>query len=185
MAIVAADETTTFVPEVGSRSAPLRAYPGLDEHVRSADPKLVSVISDALRRSPTFDRLVTTLNSSDVVAYLDLSWKMPTGLQGYLAHKVLSTGGRRYIHIVLDATLDHDELIAIIAHELQHAVEVALASDVNSDKAIRKLFERLDSGEGRFGTTETSSAREIHDIVLRELHVPRSIRPSAANVGGQ
>jgi len=155
-------------------------YPGLDEHVRSADPKVVAVIREALRQSATFDGLVATLNNSDVVVYVNLSWKMPTGILGYLPHQVSVSGGRRYLRIVVDATLARDELTATMAHELEHAVEVARASDATSNDAIRTLFKRLDSGEGAYGTAETSSAREIHDIVLREIRVQRSMRFSFA-----
>jgi len=158
------------------RPATIRQYPSDDEHVRSAQPKVVAVIRDGLSRSRAFEELITTLDSSDVVAYVELASKMPTGLDGYLAHWVLPAGERRYVRIFIDFELDHDRLIETIAHELQHAIEVAKAPDVNSDEGMRKLFYRLDSGGCRRGCTETAAAVAIQKIVSRELRAQRRVQ---------
>jgi hypothetical protein len=169
-------------PAIDAQPATFRRYPGLDEHVRSAQPQVVSVIRDGLSRSATFASLLTTLNESDVVAYVEALWKMPPGLEGYLNHEVLASGGRRYVRIMVDIQLGHDRLIKIIAHELQHAVEVAQAADVRSDEDVRKLFERLDSGQCRRRCTETDSALDVQRSVWTELQAHRRA-PSPAERG--
>jgi hypothetical protein len=147
-----------------------------DEHVRSPQAVVAALLRDGTERSETFSRLVAALNGSDVVAYIGSSVRMPTGLDGYLAHHVIVAGNRRYLRILVNAGLGRDRLLAIIAHELQHAVEVAQAPEVQSDAAVRALFQRLDSGRCVYRCTETDEAIHIQEAVLRELLASRDRR---------
>jgi hypothetical protein len=164
---------TTRLTTDGSAAVP-------DEHVRSAQPAVASLIREGIHRSATFARLVEILNGSDVVAYIELRWRMPTGLDGYFAHWVAAAGGRRYVCIFVNTEFSaaHDQLIALMGHELQHAVEVAQAPDVESSEAVRDLFKRLDSGLCRYGCAETVAAIEIQASVDRELRADRSVARS-------
>jgi hypothetical protein len=159
--------------DVDNQPATFRLYLTMDEHVRSPQPQVVSAIRDGQIRSVTFAGLMAALNDSDVVAYVEGLWKMPPGLEGYLNHEVFAAGGRRYLRIMVDIQLGHDRLIKIIAHELQHALEVAQAADVRSDEDVRKLFERLDSGRCRRRCTETDAALDVQQSVWTELRAHR------------
>ena len=156
------------------RHASVPQYPRDDEHVRSAQSRVVAAIRDALSRSPTFGRLLTTLDGSDVVVYVELARKMPTGMDGYFAHWVVLSGGYRYVHIFVDFELAQNRLIETIAHELQHAIEFAQAPDVRTNDAMRELFQRLDSGRCVRGCTETDAAIAIQKAVARELRAQHS-----------
>jgi len=177
-AALAAEEPSALGPSTDCGPAIVRRYPRNDEHVRSAQPKVVALISDGLSRSQTFRDLMTMLDSSDVVAYVELASKMPTGLEGYVPHWLLTSGGLRYARIFVDYELAHDRLIQVIAHELQHAVELAKAPDVRSNDDMRKLFQRLDSGACRTGCTETDAALDVQQAVGRELRGQRRVRDS-------
>jgi hypothetical protein len=165
------------------RTRTARQYPRLDEHVRSAQPEVVTRIRDGLGRSATFNELMAFLDGSDVVAYVELGYRMPSGLEGYLAHSVLASGGRRYLRIFVDIGLQHDRSIEIIAHELQHATEVAIARDVKSDGDMQKLFKRLDSGRCQRRCAETDAAVDVQRTVSRELRGQRGIVPAIAVEG--
>lgn len=52
--------------------------------------------------------------------------------------------GRRYLRIVLsEASNADDEAIAIIGHELQHAVEVATDPGIEEAADIKELYRRI------------------------------------------
>src|SRR5215831_17159555 len=93
-------------------------------HVRASEPKIAALIEAGLARSATFRRLVESLDQSDVIVYIDPKLTRQS-LGAYLAHNVVVSGGVRYLHIAIDAHGAEGRLVPLLAHELQHAVEVA------------------------------------------------------------
>jgi hypothetical protein len=157
-------------------SSMVRQTKATDEHVRSPQAVVTTLLREGAERSGTFSALVEMLNGSDVVAYVESSLQLRTGLDGYLTQRVIVAGNRRYLHILVNAELRRDRLLAIIAHELQHAVEVAQTPAAQSDEAVRALFQQLDSGRCAPRCTETDEAMNIQAAVLRELIASRHRR---------
>ena len=153
---------------VGLLSAAAPAW-SADEHVRSSDPLVLASIEDGKARSTTFSGLVARLTASDVVVYVEPRLRLPAGLVGYLDHRVTATGDRRYLWIVVDAMLEHDRLIAIIAHELQHAVEVAGVPDARSAAAIDGVFRSRTCVRPPTNCGETEAALRVQETVSAEL----------------
>jgi hypothetical protein len=62
-------------------------------------------------------------------------------------------------------------MIAILAHELQHAIEVAQAPEVRDSVDIERMFSALALTFGCGGTTcyETQAAKDVERIVSQEL----------------
>lgn len=81
---------------------------------------------------------------------------------------VTSRGGYRYARITLNGDLPTRARSAILAHELQHACEIA-ASDANDLASLKRLFER--EGHRAGGYYETRLAVETERNVLRELRM--------------
>jgi hypothetical protein len=70
-----------------------------------------------------------------------------------------ATGGTRTIRILINPKLTMDRVIAMIAHELQHAVEIIRSGAANQDEVMR-LYRRIAIGEcakGRSDRCETRS----------------------------
>ena len=127
-------------------AAPVSAYPintaaadPLRPHVRGLSPKMKELIELAKRRSATFKSLVETLEQSDVVVYLENTKALPSGLDGRLMF-LTKAGGVRYLHAQVTASLNAEELIAVVAHELQHAVEVAAHPEVRDAATLGSLY---------------------------------------------
>jgi hypothetical protein len=61
--------------------------------------------------------------------------------------------------------------VPLLAHELQHAVEVAQAPEVRDTRSVEQLFERLAITFGCGGTTcsETQAAKDVETKVSMEL----------------
>lgn len=155
------------------RSAVATAPPAWStpEHVRSADHSLLALMDAGIMRSTTLRDLVARLNASDVVVYIKRGLRLRSGLAGYLDHGIVAAGPFRYMTIVVDGGLGTDRLIGVIAHELQHAAEIAEASEARSAAAVDALFRHLDSGKCvRLSTCmETDAAVRVQESVAGDL----------------
>jgi hypothetical protein len=142
-------------------------------HVRTADARIAALIDVGLARSATFRQLVDTLNASDVIVYVDTKQTRPM-LRGYLAHTMSSAGSVRYLRVSIRTRGADQWLVAVLAHELQHAVEVAEHREVRDADALGRLFDRLSS---RFlcsqACVETRAAMSIQATVEDELRTRR------------
>ena len=97
--------------------------------VRALDPVLTSLVADGVRRSYTFARLLETIEEMDLIVYIVPNAQMPRTLAGRLM-VVPAAHDQRYVRIEVAPQGTTEETIATIAHELQHAMEVALAPEV-------------------------------------------------------
>jgi hypothetical protein len=77
-------------------------------------------------------------------------------------------GGQRYLRIRVRLDLVQPQLIALIGHELQHAVEIAFASSVVDAASMEGLYRRIGFARGTH-RHETVGAQEAEDRILREL----------------
>jgi hypothetical protein len=82
------------------------------------------LIRDGLRESPSLQTLVHRLEHSDVVVYVECDARMQSRVAGRLLF-VSAVGGLRYVVVRLARLPSRAQQIGILAHELQHAVEIA------------------------------------------------------------
>src|SRR5215831_286714 len=143
-------------------------------HVRTTEPLVRSLIERGLTRSETFRRLVNTLEQSDVIVYIDPQITRQT-LGAYLSHNVVSAGGRRYLHIAVELHGGDIRLVSLLAHELQHAVEVSQDPNARDSEGVDRLFGRLAStrGCGISNCEETEAALNVQAAVDAELKAAR------------
>jgi hypothetical protein len=139
-------------------------------HVRTVDSKILALIDAGISGSATFRGLIATLNESDVIVYIAPNLSRHT-LGGYLAHNIVSRGQFRYVRIAIDITGSEDRLISVLAHELQHAIEVAQAPDARDAQSVERLFSQLAVAFGcdRSNCFETKAAKDVQSIVKEEL----------------
>ena len=69
-------------------------------------------------------RLVTALHQTDVIVYVEPTFGLPEDMAGRLLFSAVA-GNQRYLRIQVRATVQGDQLISLIGHELKHALEVA------------------------------------------------------------
>jgi hypothetical protein len=145
-------------------------------HIRSADPRLISQVADGSRRSPTLRALVEILDSSDVFVYVEAGKRMGGG---YLQFAEATPYGR-YVRVTVDLHLDGPQLIAVIAHELRHAVEIAAAAEVVDRWSLEAFYERIGTRRarcsGRPTCYETAAAENTAAVVFKEI-CGRSVPP--------
>jgi uncharacterized protein YbjT (DUF2867 family) len=139
-------------------------------HVRTTNGYLQRLLRTGAGHSYTFRSLLARLERSDVIVYVEPGVTLPRHLSGRL-QLVTSSSRQRYVRaeVTMDAT--PNEIIALIAHELQHATELAAAPDVRDESSFGRLFQRI----GHRGATdfefETWAALDIGRAVKKELNV--------------
>ena len=128
-----------------------------------------TLIDQGLQRSATFRDLHTGLDRSNVVVYVRFS-RCSGGVPSCLLWASADTDARRVLIKIDSFGRSPDELTVLLAHELQHATEVA------SDSAIRDLasFQKSFASRGwkHAAGFETAEAREISKRVAAELRRP-------------
>lgn len=146
-------------------------------HVRATEPRTLALIASGQSRSPTFRQLVDTLNASDVILYVEPK-RTRQALGGYLLHDIMTAGAFRYVHAAIDTTGADGRLIPLLAHELQHAIEVAQVPEVRDARSLEEMFGRSALQFGCGGTTcyETQAATNIEYAVGEELRLTTHTR---------
>jgi hypothetical protein len=163
------------VVAVTATAGPPAALAGADRldrsvgrHVRSTQPRTEQLLDFGARRSATFAALRATLEASDVIVYVQTVGDLRPSLNGRLIF--LATSERyRYLRIDVRNSLPTTDLLAAIAHELQHAVEVAGSIDVRDAKSMGSFYERIGVSRGTRTSFDTHAARETGARVKSEL----------------
>ncbi len=138
--------------------------------IRPADARAALILRLGLERSAILRQLVDDIEGGEVIVYVVLNGDMPDRLAGSL--NFAGEGGRyRYLRVALNADLPADQIVASLAHELQHVREVMAAPEVRDDASLRSLYRRIGQEShvaGKLGW-ETNEARAISMDVRREL----------------
>ena len=139
--------------------------------IRSHHLRILNAIDDAGRRSATFRNLVERLNRSDVIVYIESGRCGTAQVMSCIA--VASTAGSyRYLRVTIDTNHSFQLITSEIAHELQHAVEIADAPDVVDGATLRALFRRIGATSAGRDIYETTNARAVAARVSLELSTP-------------
>lgn len=140
-------------------------------HVRTANATLQATIDAARAQSPTFAALLDRLDRTDVVVYLEFASRpLPRGQRGHL-HFVTAVGNHRFLRVRLPTQLSRLELMASIAHELWHAIEIGEDRDVRCEHTMRQLYLRIGEERDR-NEFETKKAILAGQAVRAEILAP-------------
>jgi hypothetical protein len=148
--------------------------------VRPLDRWAEETLDRGLERSALIRSLVDLLEQSDLIVHVQTVTTLPPGTAGQLRFSG-DVGLCRYARVQLQRSLPPDERAAILAHELQHALEVA-QSPVRDHDALRELYERIGRHAGGASIFDTTAARVAGIIAwfeLRRLPLPAHLRTVA------
>lgn len=153
-------------------ASPAAAQPS--PHVRTLDTAAKIALERGAEESPRFRALLGALEQSDVIVHVVSSPTLPFGLLGTMRF-VARLGETRYVRIDLATLSMPDARVATLAHELQHALELARSSAA-SHQAVRELYRDIGEKVPGRDSFETEAARQAGVEVWGEL---RSLRRSA------
>lgn len=146
-------------------------------HVRPLGPRAAAFLADASRRSIVVSELVASLARTDVVVFLEDGYEGCAGGVRACLTFVTSAAGVRYVLVRIDRwRIAPWDRIAWLAHELQHAVEIAGAPEVQDSSTLARFYGRVGWHSGR-GLFETSLARAAGDLARSQLAAARPPAP--------
>jgi hypothetical protein len=137
--------------------------------VRGVGQVMTRALADGVTRSATFARLVRDLNHSDVFVYVESAPALPPGISGRMMLLEARRGGTRYVRVQVRANLTDRERIALVAHELRHALEVADSPGVQDEHALVTLYRQIGTARGGSHQYDTEAAQQAGRRVRQEL----------------
>jgi uncharacterized protein with gpF-like domain len=161
------------VPAVANgsdRGARCTAADAVPDHIRTTNCDMMHAIEVGMSASPTFRRLVERVAALHGIVYLTakqvVQGQTRRVIDGTLQHRVTVAGSYRLLYATV-TPYSGLRPIPIIAHELQHTIEV-LESNAMSGSEIDDLFERIGMRTAA-STFETEAALTAQADVAREL----------------
>ena len=139
-----------------------------ERRVRTTDARLATMVERGARRSATFAGLLAAIERTDVIVYIESSRRMPSNLDGRLLLLPMSNN-QRYLRIQVRTGLSREETVALIGHELRHALEIAEDPSVRDQQAMIRLYERIGDTSSRPHAYDTAAARSTGRQVRAEL----------------
>lgn len=141
--------------------------------LRPQDPRSVQVLKEGAARSATFRGLVDRIEASNLIVYIAVNPILKSTLSGALTW-MTRAGDFRYVRASISTDLTLDQMIASVAHELQHAVEVIEDESVTDERSLVALYKRIGQPSRAAGPSgwETLAAQRTGTQVRRELVSP-------------
>jgi hypothetical protein len=133
------------------------------------DPsRLRELLASGLVRSATFRGLVASLDASDAIVHV--SFESSPKLRSFLAHTMAATPSHRYLRVVISIRQSDEVAIPLLAHELQHVMEVVQSRHVVDAAGMTALFEQIGYPVLKGSDVrETEAALQVQRRVKAEL----------------
>ena len=146
--------------------------------VRGADAEMYRLIREADELSPTFRGLIDEIQRSDAIVMVQFGLCASGQIRSCVSN-VTGDDRQRHIRILVNTRTTGDRLLATIAHELQHAVEIVREPQARNADAALAAVRRIAVGKCKQGLSdvcETAAAQQVEATVLQELYAARSQR---------
>ncbi len=132
------------------------------------------LIAEGCRTSPSFLHLVEALRKTMLIVYVEPVHDLP-GLVRAATTFLGRSGPYRYLRVSIGTAVTRKRQIALVAHELQHATEIAQAPEVVDAPSLASLYDRI--GDRNRDGYDSGAARDMGDRVWLELWGPQSPTP--------
>src|SRR4029434_5131852 len=115
------------------------------------DPELRALFHTGESHSHTFRALVEDTDAAPVLVFIDCSLLLPARCGERLSF-VTSVTAVRYVRVLVDCSLPPRAQITLLAHELQHALEIGSRTDIVGADAMEPLYEEIGFQTSSHGT---------------------------------
>ena len=145
------------------------ARAAFDPHIRTGEPEILDALVAGARVSPTLQHLLDRIEASDVVVYIGFDRSPSPQSAGHLS-LLTAAAGRRYLRVTIDRRSVGSQRIAILGHELHHALEIAESPSVIDDATLSALYRRIGfrSGGARGDCFDSAGAILAGQTVRKE-----------------
>lgn len=139
-----------------------------DTHIRCQNHRILEVFEYASTRSATFRNVVATVESSNVIVSVAEGPCQNSAIRGCL-QLLQATPDVRHVIIRIDPRQPVIVVVRQLAHELQHAAEIAAAPEVIDAASLRHLYATIGfSGVTAVDLFESRAAQDVEAHVARE-----------------
>ena len=145
--------------------------------VRALGPTAQALIDDGTRQSSSFTSLLQAVERSDLIVYVATGFLRVTGRLEFASAKA----GTRYLRVTVNVPDAEPRLIASLAHELQHAAEIAAAPEVTDAAALARYYQQHGQRVSRDEYC-TRAAQRVTDAVRLEIGAAAGRRRSHAGL---
>jgi hypothetical protein len=142
------------------------AVPAAGSRVRSSHPYIRAMIAEAQVRSATFRRLVSEIEATDGIVYVE-EGDCHHQVRACVPPFVTTTGQFRFLRVLVDARQQDWQVMSDIGHELQHALEVLKEASARTDIQVFNAMSRESFGSSE--VRETRDAIRAGDAVEDEV----------------
>jgi hypothetical protein len=146
--------------------------------VRCLDEQARLLVQEAVAVSATVAGQVTALQSTDLIVGIETN-PARTKLRGE-ARLMGATPSVRHVRIRITIPAARRDLIAVLGHELQHALEFAAAPEVRDAATMRAYLLRIGYERVDGGYYETKAAQEAGRRVAAEVSSSRGAARATA-----
>jgi hypothetical protein len=145
-----------------------RALPSSIVRLRPLTSLATEFVARGLDGSPTFRSLVERIERSDVIVYVDLVRRTPGAPDG--ATRLLNASRYfRFLLVSINQDLAPADIVAMLGHELQHAVEIADRPGIRDAVTLARYYRDEGIFELREGCVCSEAARDAARRVRVEL----------------
>jgi hypothetical protein len=134
--------------------------------VRSSHPYIRAMIDEAILRSATFRGLVTAIEATNGIVYIEQGSCLHTD-GACLSLNLTQAGDFRFLRVIVDARRPDWDVMEAIGHELMHALEVLRDPRLNDTAGVYEFY-----AQGRQGIHrpfETKEAIDAGSAVRQEV----------------
>ncbi len=143
--------------------------PASTARLRPQSPRVAAWLARGRQRSPTLRALAEQVERGDVVVYLEIAFRLDPGMAACVTW-MASVPGARYVRVSVRPNLREADAIAMLAHELQHVVELIENPEVQSGGDLATLYQRIGHRTGGGARTwDTVAALRVGDLARAEL----------------
>jgi hypothetical protein len=137
--------------------------------VRPNDSRSAALLLQGIKRSETMRLVVERLETLDVIVYVEMQPALHRQLAGRMVW-LSATQKFRYVRVSLNPELSSDTIVAVLGHELQHALEVARTPSIVDEPSLEAYYRKNGiSMRSHASGWDTQAARDTGDLVRREL----------------
>ncbi len=156
----------------GAQDAPHSA-----RQLRSTTKWGLDLLEEGCRKSSSFRRLAEALRETDLVVYVEPARQLP-GVAVAVTEMIGRSGAVRYLRIWVGVQAIRKRVIAMVGHELQHALEIGRAPEVVDVVTLEAFYRR--TGDVSVDGYDTQAARDAGDTIYAELFRPDGTLPARA-----
>lgn len=141
--------------------------------LRCLTPVAGHLVRQGLDDSPTFRALVGRLEKTDVIVFIVTGPRGDEGCRGHANLRLIcGRPGHRFLRIWIDPWWrTRREQVGLLAHELQHALEIGGAPDVKTQHAMTLFYQRIGQ-EVWSHSYDSQAARDAGAAVEADLGAP-------------